>query len=147
MSSGDLPFAVHSGSLSSNQRIANITITDVSPITVARNILFAKIISDLTFDPNNEEDLQDLWNIWYNMKWSSKTRDRFLRHVTELNTGKLPQNLKLPAENDTTVLENIWGFWISLTSDSNTASMQQICDQRYIFKFNCCTIKYYACKF
>lgn len=131
LSCGDLPFAVHSTTLCSNQRITNITVTDESPITIARNVLFVKIISDTKFDPNSDKDLRYLWNVWYNMKWSSKTKNRFLKDVTELYTGKLPHNLKVPVKSDMGLLQIIWGVWISSVSDMNPDSMQQICDQRY----------------
>jgi hypothetical protein len=130
LSCGDLPFAVKSTSLSSNQRIANITVTDMSAMAMARNILFAKIITDTKFNPDSNEDLQYLWNIWYNMEWSSVTKERFLKDITELNMGCFSDNLKVPVENDLSVLKNIWKFWVSSVSEVNLATMQQIHKQR-----------------
>jgi len=129
LSCGDLPFAVQSTSLCSNQRIANITVTDMSAMTMARNVLFAKIITDVKFNPARDEDLQYLWNIWYNMEWSSATKERFLKDIKELSSC-FSENLKIPVENDLSVLKNIWKFWVSSVSEVNLTTMQQIHKQR-----------------
>lgn len=107
-------------------------------MTMARNILFAKIITDIKFDPDSDENLQYLWNIWYNMEWSSGTKERFLRDITDLSKGNFSDHLKIPAENDMSILKNVWNFWISSVSEMNLTSMQEIHQQRlYISEFKC----------
>jgi hypothetical protein len=64
------------------------------------------------------------------MEWSSGTRERFLKDITELSIGHFSDNLKIPVENDKSVLKNIWNFWISSVSEINLTSMQKIHKQR-----------------
>jgi hypothetical protein len=64
------------------------------------------------------------------MEWSSVTKERFLKDITELSIGCFSDNLKVPVENDLSVLKNIWKFWVSSVSEVNLATMQQIHKQR-----------------
>ena len=112
---------------------------------MARNIFFAKIISDVTFNPNNEDDLQYLWDTCYNMEWSSKTVQRFMKDVTELKEGKFSENIKIPVGNDMETLKSIWDFWISTASNIDFNSMQKIQDQRYVPFFNNLIESYWIC--
>ncbi len=97
---------------------------------MARNILFAKIISDVSFDPQSEDDLQYLWDIYYNMEWSSKTLQQFQKDVTELKEGKFSQKLKIPVAKDMEILKNIWDFWSLSAANIDISLMQKIRDQR-----------------
>ena len=112
---------------------------------MAQNIFFAKIISDVTFNPNNEDDLQYLWDTCYNMEWSSKTVQRFMKDVTELKEGKFSENIKIPVGNDMETLKSIWDFWISTASNIDFNSMQKIQDQRYVPFFNNLIESYWIC--
>lgn len=97
---------------------------------MARNILVAKIITDASFDPQSEDDLQYLWDIHYNMEWSSKTLQQFQKDVTELKEGNFSQKLKIPVANDMEILKNIWDFWSLFAANIDISLMQKIRDQR-----------------
>lgn len=130
LSCGDLPFPLQSCYLSSPVKIESITLADDSPIVMARNVLFAKIITNSHFDVSNSEDIEYLWDIWYNMEWPAKTLQRFLQDLKDLAEDNISPNLKIPSTVDKDHLKTIWGFWISSASEMNPTSMKILHEQR-----------------
>lgn len=117
--------------LCSPQKTESITLADISPVVIARNVLLAHIITSITFDPSNKDDLDYLWDVWYNMEWSSKTLERFLEDVTLLTKTELfSKNVMIPAVKDVDTLKVIWKFWLFSASEMSSDSIKKIRDER-----------------
>jgi len=74
----------------------DIHINDASLSVIARNILILKIISCPKFDPNDDDDMDYVWDIWYNTTFSHSTTKRFMEDVKSLLDSPLPANSIIP---------------------------------------------------
>lgn len=89
---------------------------------MARNILMLKIISARDFNPEKDEDLNFLWDIWYNATWPEITRKRFLGVLKDLVNEKLPQNVIIPEGNHFQSVKKIWSAWRKSISENHFES-------------------------
>jgi hypothetical protein len=100
---------------------------------LARNILILKIISGRDFNPELDEDLGFLWDVWYNMDWPEKTRKRFLSCLQELIDGMLPDNVSIPNNHQLEKFKSLWSNWHSVSSRNETDSeslLKKVREQR-----------------
>ncbi len=95
LSCGDLRNTFQATTCKNPQKL-EIHLNDFHPSVLARNIIILKIVSASDFNPDNNEDLGFLWDVWYNMDWPEETRKRFLSVVKELMNEKLPDNVSIP---------------------------------------------------
>ena len=111
LGSFDMRLALQTASLrSSSYEKLNVHVIDNSNIcgskfsvsaTTARNILITHIIVDEDFDPENKEDLQYLWNVWYDFQWTKETTiKRFLKDVNQLLNHQWPKNIIIPNDGN-----------------------------------------------
>ena len=117
-------------SLSQDGRLVDLTLNDVLEHVTARNILLAKVIFSPEFDPADSNDLHYLWNVWYNAQWPESTRQRFLREVTELIHGKLPENVKIQKCQDVSSLTTVWESWFSTASSITPSILESLLKER-----------------
>ena len=66
--------------LEENQHLS-IHLNQDCALSFARNVLFLEVISSPTFDVNSVEDINYLWDLWYNAEWPEKTCSRFEKDV------------------------------------------------------------------
>lgn len=116
----------------SDRDVFSITLAESSSAIVARNILFIKIISSDGFNPKNSEDLEYVWSVWFNMEWSTKIVQRFLKDVYELSDAGLPSFVEVPESDDIDLLKSIWRMWISVTSNIDFTMRERIRKERYL---------------
>lgn len=90
-----------------------IHLNDLHPSVLARNIAILKIISSETFNPDKEEDIAFLWDVWYNLDWPKKTRARFQIVVNELLEA-MPVNIEVPNRSHLEELRELWRHWQSI---------------------------------
>ncbi len=112
----------------------HIHLNDVDPSLVAHNILILKITSAWEFNPDNQEDLSFLWDVWYNTEWPESTKRRFQLVLKELLKGSLPENVIISKSSQFQSLKKIWTEWLSLCSKSQADSnllMKKIKNERY----------------
>lgn len=62
----------------------NIHLNQCCPLSFARNILILEVISSPSFDTNNAEDINYLWDLWYNLHWPESTFLQFKKDVENL---------------------------------------------------------------
>lgn len=108
----------------------DIHINDASLPVIARNILILKIISCPKFDPNDEDDMDYVWDIWYNTIFSRSTTKRFTEDVKSLLDNPLPANSIIPKSSYLEELKNVWVEWISRLKSS---SVDHVLAERYKF--------------
>lgn len=105
-------------------------------ISLARNLLILTVISAPDFNVNNPEDVNYLWDLWYNLKWPETTLKRFVVDVRNLleNTTQ-PQDCMANAVS--VQLKNsikvILHSWLSLSLSKNlkkTSFLQNILKER-----------------
>lgn len=112
-------------------------LNDCNPLNVARNIMILKIISESKFNPEDQADLNFLWDVWYNAKWPEHTRSRFMVVLKELLDNQLPENATVAVTNgDLLKLRNIWASWY-LTCSKNGIELNMLMNdnskERYIY--------------
>jgi len=92
------PFTAVGGSGNGGQYCENldIHINDASLSVKARNVLILKIISCPKFDPNVDDDMDYVWDIWYNTTFTLSTTTRFAKDVKSLLDNVLPANSIIP---------------------------------------------------
>ncbi len=100
-----------------------IHLNDQNHSVLARNLLLLKVISDVdTFNPDKEEDITFLWDVWYNLEWSEHTVKRFHRVLENLLSGVLPKNVSVPNSSHLESLREIWKVWASVISQKKCQS-------------------------
>jgi hypothetical protein len=108
---------------SKNPLNLEIHLNDVHPSVLARHIIILKIVSASDFNPDNDEDFGFLWDVWYNIDWTEKTRKRFLSVVKQLMNEKLPDNVSIPNKSHLEKLKSLWSNWHSVSSKNKTDSV------------------------
>jgi hypothetical protein len=93
-----------------NTKHVEFHLNDSNPGVVARNIAILKVISMRDFNPNDREDLDFLWDVWYNKVWPETTKERFLVVLTELLEG-LPEPFVHVVISNSSVLKDLWLKW------------------------------------
>ena len=88
-----------------------IHLNDMNPSSLVRNIMMLKIISAHDFNPRKDEDLNFLWDIWYNATWPETTQKRFLGALKDLINEKFPQNVSIPEVSHLQSVKNVWSVW------------------------------------
>ena len=101
------------GGIVKHQVDQNIHINDASLSVIARNILILKIISSSQFDPNDDDDMDYVWDIWYNATFTHSTTKRFTEDVRSLLDDPLPTNSIIPKSSYLEELKAIWIEWLS----------------------------------
>lgn len=94
-----------------------------------------KIVSSLDFNPDNQEDIAFLWDLWYNSEWPETTRRRCKVILEDLLLNDaLPENLAIPNDKHLQSLKTVWGTWISFLSKDDLESrmlIQKMNKERY----------------
>lgn len=122
-------------STAENVKQFEIHLNDTNPSILARNILVLKIISAPDFNPEKDEDVYFLWDIWYNATWPETTRKKFLGVLKDLVNGKLPQNVIIPEGSHLQSVKKVWSSWRKTLTENHlesTTLIQKICIERYI---------------
>ena len=88
---------------------------------IARNVLTMKIISCPKFDPNNDDDMGYVWDVWYSATFSRSTAKRFAEDVTSLMDSPPPANVIIPKSSYLEELKAIWTDWLSKIKSSSVA--------------------------
>jgi hypothetical protein len=93
---------------------------DRNPSVVARNITILKIISASDFNPEDDEDIAFLWDVWYNLEWPEVTHKRFLGVLKDLLNDLFPENISVPKTNQSEMLKKVWSAWLSVLSKTES---------------------------
>ena len=113
----------------------HIHLNDINPSVLAQNILLLKIISEPDFNPNCEQDIDFLWNVWYNVEWPETTRARFqliLNHL--LYEEEKLADVCFDGSSQLQSLKSIWSTWSSMSSYMipNSKFLKKIQEERYV---------------
>ena len=85
LGSGDLRNALLTvAKLTDAYKKLNIHFSDDTDIVTARNILLVHIMLSNDFDPENSEDMDFIWDIWYSLQWTEGTRKRCIDNVDQI---------------------------------------------------------------
>ena len=120
MGCGDLMNTLQS-TLYEHTRKLHIHLNDKDPSVIARNVLLLTIISQ-GFNPEKEEDIAFLWDVWYNLEWPETTLKRFQEVLKNLLNGEWPQNVSIPNSSHLESLKNVWNVWFTVTSERKCES-------------------------
>ena len=116
-------------------KILDFHVNDANPAVIARHILLLKVVSDGNFNPENEEDIGYVWNVWYDAAWPQSTLDRFIEDIKSLLNEALPENLTIPDMNQRKAVRGIWIKWLSNAKISAIADFMDLRYQmNHIFK-------------
>ena len=99
-----------------------IHLNDCYSSVLARNVIILKIISAHDFNPDNTEDFDFLWDVWYNLDWPEKTRKRFVSVVKELIDEIFPENASIPNKDHLDNFKILWKNWLSVSSKNENDS-------------------------
>ena len=97
---------------------------------MARNILILKIISARHFNPDDQEDISFLWDVWYNAEWTEITRHKALKVLKELLDGILPKNVTVNQMNQLQSLKEVWTTWSSDITAANNQSELELLQEK-----------------
>ena len=103
------------GKLTEAYKEVNFHIQDGYDTVVARDILIVHIMVAEDFDPDSPEDLQYLWDIWYSLQWSEKTRKRFVKDVKLLLAGPFHPIIKIPNTKYLKKMKMAFKSWLDAT--------------------------------
>ena len=93
----------------------------------ARNIFILKTICSPNFAPNNEADLNYIWDLMNNATWKESTHKRFTEDVKNLRDSPLPQNIIIP-ESFHEELRDLCTEWLAMMED---CSVEDVLADRY----------------
>jgi hypothetical protein len=97
-----------------------IYLNDRNPLVVARNITILKIISAPDFNPEDDEDFDFLWDVWYNLEWPEVTHKRFQGVLKDLLNDLYPENVSVPKTSQAEMLKKVWSAWLSVLSKTES---------------------------
>ena len=91
---------------------------------MARNIVMLKILSASDFNPDDQEDLSFLWDVWYNAEWPEITRKRFKEALKQLLDGSMPENVVMTNSNQLQSLREVWTSWYSSIATNDHSELE-----------------------
>lgn len=99
---------------------------DQSDCILARNSVLLKIIQDM--DPKLEEDLDFLWNVWYNLSLSKPHKARLDKILTQLleDTKVGCQYVHFGNKNTEKLVHDIWNFWLKTDKSTGLQYIQSL---------------------
>ena len=119
LGSGDLRNALLTvAKLTDAYKKLNIHFSDDTDIVTARNILLVHIMLSNDFDPENSEDMDFIWDIWYSLQWTEGTRKRFIDNVDQLLSMPWTDGSKFIISDSQSIgiVQNILHFWLDMGS-------------------------------
>ncbi len=84
--------------------------------------MLLSILSAPDFNPEDENDLAFLWDLWYNSEWPELTRKRFKTVLKDLLDGRLPENIIIAKSSHLEMLRAVWSSWQATSSQSQSES-------------------------
>lgn len=85
-----------------------------------------KIVLNPEFNPENPDDLYFFWDVWYNTQWSEATKQRFVKEVSQIQKGLLPESVTVVNCH----LNHVWDSWISCASSMTPILFENILKER-----------------
>ena len=109
----------------------DIHMSDSSDIITARNYLFIQVILAETFDPENLNDCQYLWDLWYGFQWNEATRKRFVRDVKQLIANQFCSPAVIfHGDQFNQQLRKILRKWLNTACNMTTTERNKIMEKR-----------------
>lgn len=103
---------------------------DCNVSIIARNILITHIITASDFNPDNQKDLDYVWDVWFSTQWVAATKTRFLKDVGEMLARQWQQHIVIK-DADLSVLDDVWKYWKTTVSDMDSQTVLTILKQRW----------------
>ena len=123
------------------QRALQIYVNDACPNIIARHIFLLKIITQLQFNPEQEEDLSYVWSVCYDSFWTEATKKRFSEDVKDLLERGLPEGttfMENVSNSDRNKKERVTAVWKQWLSSLTTTSVFKIKQERSVIAtFEC----------
>ena len=121
--------ALHTAVSSPDFKNLHIHINDCNSSIIARNILITHIITSPDFKPNNQTELDYVWDVWYSTQWDDATKTRFIKDVDEMLAHQWKKNIVIKDE-DLSVLDVVWKYWKTHACSMNPHTFFSIMKQR-----------------
>ena len=133
LGSGDLRNVLHTIGLSCSTKLEDLHIhlNDNHSSVIARNILILHIITASDFNPNDQNDLEYVWNVWYSTQWDASTVKRFSKDVLQLLVHQWKSDILVVRDLDLVDLDKVWKYWFTTFSSMKASTCSQILSQRY----------------
>ena len=130
---GDLRNPLKTAVCSSPGKKIHLHINDYNLPVIGRNVLILMIASSSNkFNPENQEDMNYIWDVWYNATWPESTLKRFVGDLRCLLDDEvaLPNNIII-SESSHNALKALWAKWITM---ANTLSAEDVLFDRYMLR-------------
>ena len=110
-------------------------------VVLARNLLILKVISATGFNAHSQEDVNYLWDLWYNLQWSKSTLERFIEDVKSLIENGLPEEHCYSLDSSQLQdMKDIFQDWLSSSTGSRlteSSQIENILKQRQVLLNDC----------
>ena len=110
-------------------------------VVLARNLLILKVISATGFNVHSQEDVNYLWDLWYNLQWSKSTLERFIEDVKSLIENGLPEEHCYSLDSSQLQdMKDIFQDWLSSSTGSRlteSSQIENILKQRQVLLNDC----------
>lgn len=100
-------------------------IDDIDDVLLARNAVLIQLAN--TIDPDKREDLEFIWNVWYDLQLSEQNHQRLRSVLSDILENPL-ESLHLGSEHCSAAIKKVVKFWLK-----TTMSVVELQSQREIF--------------
>ena len=99
-------------------------VNDFDPVVVARNVIILQIANFI--DPEIPEDVDFLWNVWYNMALSEDHYQRLLKVMDDLiYHNNFENGIKFGTDEAKEECRRVWHDWATVTSSVDDVRMDR----------------------
>ena len=99
-------------------------VNDFDPVVVARNVIILQIASCI--DSEKPEDIDFLWNVWYNMALSEDHYRRLLKVMDDLICHNNFENgIKFGTDESKEECRRVWRDWATVTSSVDDVRIER----------------------
>ena len=104
----------------------NVHVSNKCPMIMARNLLISNTMLDLDFNPNNKQDLQYLWDVWYGFQWKDYNKHRFMKAVKQLIVLDWSKtlNIKIADSKMIASVNKIFSCWLATANASKKSNFE-----------------------
>ena len=102
----------------------NIHLNHSCPLVLARNVLILKIISSSDFSIDSKEDMDYVWDLWYNFQWPKSTLLRFREDVQSLIKQGLPEYCSSLKDRQLEDVLDVLNGWMTILTQKLTNPME-----------------------
>lgn len=97
-------------------------LNDIDDVLLARNAVLLQIVNSL--DPSKREDVEFLWNVWYNLHLSEDDFERLKSVLSHILDNKLP-SITFESDECSTAIKTVVKYWLKMKMDVKEAQSRR----------------------